>query len=184
MPSTPEAMATESAFAQAVDDAQLEAWECPASSPTRDRPAAALPAGGRRRRWPDFANRGGVVGVGSLLAVPMYPGGDTHGVLNFYSPDIDVFGARDVHIAELFAAAVAAFVQDVRGRELLRALGQQLEQALESRAVIDQAKGIIMARHGCTADEAFTCIVTVSRNRNTKVRDLAAELVETARRRD
>jgi len=89
-----------------------------------------------------------------------------------------------VHIAELFAAAVAAFVQDVRGRELLRALGQQLEQALESRAVIDQAKGIIMTRHGCTADEAFTCIVTVSRNRNTKVRDLAAELVETARRRD
>ncbi|MBA3800243.1 MAG: ANTAR domain-containing protein [Geodermatophilaceae bacterium] len=70
--------------------------------------------------------------------------------------------------------------KDVRERDGLRQFGRQLEEAFASRAEIDQAKGIIMARHGCSADEAFARLVTVSRNTNTKLSDLSARLVRGA----
>jgi len=55
-----------------------------------------------------------------------------------------------------------------------------LHQALTSRAVIDQAKGILMAAHGISADEAFTRLADRSQSENRKLRDLAAEFVAKA----
>jgi AmiR/NasT family two-component response regulator len=53
----------------------------------------------------------------------------------------------------------------------------QLEEALESRGVIEQAKGILMEREHCTPDEAFEMLRTASQHLNKKVRDIAAEIV-------
>lgn len=58
----------------------------------------------------------------------------------------------------------------------------QLREALESRAVIEQAKGVLMARHGCTADQAFALLGAVSRRRHRKVRAVAAAVVQEAAR--
>ena len=58
-----------------------------------------------------------------------------------------------------------------------RDLSAQLEQALRSRAVIDQAIGIVMAESRCDADQAFGTLRRASNNRNMKLRDLAAEIV-------
>jgi AmiR/NasT family two-component response regulator len=60
-----------------------------------------------------------------------------------------------------------------------RDLARNLEVALESRAVIDQAKGILMERHKLTADQAFQVLVEVSSRTNTKLRGIADELVRT-----
>ena len=56
-------------------------------------------------------------------------------------------------------------------------MSQHLQNALASRAVIDQALGIIMGQNRCTADEAFDLLRTISQNRNIKLRDIAAELI-------
>jgi AmiR/NasT family two-component response regulator len=61
---------------------------------------------------------------------------------------------------------------------------QQLQEALTSRAVIDQAKGMVMARNGVSADEAFTVLRTTSQRENRKLRDLAQEMVDRARQDD
>jgi len=55
-----------------------------------------------------------------------------------------------------------------------------LRAALRSRPAIDQAKGILMARHGCTADEAFGMLSEASQRSNQKLRDLAAGIVDSA----
>ncbi|QGV82957.1 ANTAR domain-containing protein [Streptomyces ficellus] len=57
----------------------------------------------------------------------------------------------------------------------------QLRRALDSRAVIDQAQGMIMALAACPAEEAWHALVTTSQHGNTKVRDVATALVATAR---
>lgn len=128
------------------------------------------------RRWPGFAFKACAVGLRSALALPLQ-GPETLWIVNLFARDEEAFDSNDIRIAGLFAAAVGAVIEDVRERESLRQLVLQLEQALQSRAEIDQAKGIIMARHGCSADEAFARLVTVSRNTNTKLSDVSARLV-------
>jgi AmiR/NasT family two-component response regulator len=54
----------------------------------------------------------------------------------------------------------------------------QLETALTSRSVIDQAKGAVRTRTGCTADEAFASLVDMSQRRNIKLRDVAEQLLD------
>jgi len=56
---------------------------------------------------------------------------------------------------------------------------EDLRNALETRPVIDQAKGVLIARHGCTPDEAFDMLCTASQRNNRKVREIAAGIVST-----
>ena len=78
----------------------------------------------------------------------------------------------------LVAAAVGGVLQSVAERESLRTLAANLEKALTSRAVIDQAKGVLMARLGIDADAAFARLVGLSNRLNVKVRDIAQLVVE------
>jgi AmiR/NasT family two-component response regulator len=58
----------------------------------------------------------------------------------------------------------------------------QLREALDTRPVIDQAKGMLIARHGCSPDEAFRMLSAASQRENRKLRDVAEAMVEGARR--
>ena len=181
-PVEPDTIATESEFAQAVDGVQFEAGQGPCVDAYNNSEMTLSQRVSEDPRWPIFASRVATVDLRSALAFPLQQGTETIGVVNLYASQDDAFDAHDIHIAGLFAAAVGAVVQDVRERDSLRKFGQQLEEALKSRAQIDQAKGIIMARHGCSADEAFARLVTVSRNTNTKLNDLSSRLVRAAAR--
>ena len=70
--------------------------------------------------------------------------------------------------------------QRIESTRALRDMVTNLRQALSSRSVIDQAKGILMARHGYDADEAFAALSELSQQENVKVRDLAVLLTEQA----
>ena len=63
-------------------------------------------------------------------------------------------------------------------------LAHQLSEAMKSRAVIEQAKGILIADHGITPDEAFAMLVQLSQRTNTKLRDVAQRLVDARQHRD
>jgi len=181
-PIEPDTIATESEFAQAVDGVQYEAGEGPCVQAYNSGEMTLSQRVSEDKRWPNFAPSAAAVGLRSAIAFPLQEGPETIGVVNLYASRDDAYDPHDIHIAGLFAAAVGAVVQDVRERDSLRKLGQQLEEALTSRATIDLAKGIIMARHGCSADEAFARLVTVSRNTNTKLHDLSSRLVRAAER--
>lgn len=61
-----------------------------------------------------------------------------------------------------------------------RDLADQLREAIASRAVIEQAKGVLVAQRRCTPEAAFELLVTASQHANTKLREVAARLVEEA----
>jgi AmiR/NasT family two-component response regulator len=100
------------------------------------------------------------------------------GVLNVYGTDQGAFDEHAVLVGGLVAAAVTAVLQDVEEKLALQTTTGNLEEALRSRAVIEQAKGIVMAHHGGSPDEAFARLVKLSNQHNVKVRDLAGLLVE------
>jgi GAF domain-containing protein len=128
-------------------------------------------------RWPALGRMasGEVRGV---LALPLREGEQPVGVINVYASTVDAFGPDSFRIAELVAAAIGGVLQSVAERESLRDLAANLEKALTSRAVIDQAKGVLMARLGVDAEDAFARLVAVSNRLNVKLRDLAQLVVE------
>jgi GAF domain-containing protein len=134
-------------------------------------------------RWPRFAARAVEHGVLAVLSLPLRVRGTTRGALNVYSRTEGSFDLPAVRIGELFAvpaAVTAATAQVLADSQLLAA---QLARAMDSRAVIEQAKGVLMARHGCTADQAFAMLRTTSQTGHRKLHDVARGVVADVERR-
>jgi PAS domain S-box-containing protein len=177
-PVDPTTVVSDSELAQGMDALQIRAGEGPGEQAWEQGTVVVTNRLEDDSRWPELTRLAAPEGVASVLAVPVCAGEERVGVINAYATEPDVFASLDVHSAGLLATAVAAVISQVQERERLTNLAGQLEQALTSRAAIDQAKGIIMARYGCTADEAFQRLVRVSRTQNIKLRDVARVLVE------
>jgi GAF domain-containing protein len=130
-------------------------------------------------RWPDYAQRAAEHGNLSSLSVPLPIDDDVSGALNIYARVPRAFDddARDV--ATRFGPYAAVALGNMRDYQSAQALARNLEAALESRAVIDQAKGILIERHKLTPDQAFQLLVETSSRTNTKLRDVADRLVHT-----
>ena len=114
----------------------------------------------------------------SCLALPLVIGNHgTGGVLNLYSENRP-FEIADEEIGRRFAAPASVAVANARAYAKAQAVIEQLQEALQSRDVIGQAKGIIQAREGCGPEEAFERLRDISQHRNIKLRELAKALVE------
>ena len=129
------------------------------------------------QRWPEFTHVAEGMGLRSYLAAGLGLSGQRLGALNLSSHEVDGFDLLDEELISLFTAPAAAAVVVMRRYAEARDLAAQLEQALGSRAVIDQALGIIMAESRCSAKQAFAVLSRASNNRNVKLRDLATEIV-------
>jgi GAF domain-containing protein len=116
-------------------------------------------------------------GVRSSLSLPLHAAGKVIGALNLYADAPRTFGPAEQLTARRFAGeASRALELAVRLAERSE-MSAHLQAALASRAVIDQAVGIIMGQNRCTADEAFEVLRTASQNRNVKLRLIATEIV-------
>ena len=130
-------------------------------------------------RWPEYAPRvAEELGINSSLSAPLPFQGATIGGLNTYSSKRDSYTADDAAAAEAVAAHVAVAVMNADAHDEVRNQSQHLKRALESRKVIDMALGILVATHKCTPDEAFAILSRASQNRNQKLRELAAVMVQ------
>jgi GAF domain-containing protein len=128
-------------------------------------------------RWPQFARECREDGMRSLLALPLVSGEECVGAINLYGWAPHAFDAFDASLVRVAASRCADAVVAVSALDGVRRLAGQLEQAMASRAVIEQAKGVIMAMRGVPEHEAFEVLRKTSQDRNIKVRDLAQQVV-------
>lgn len=112
------------------------------------------------------------LGAHSVLCLQLFTRSDTLGALNLYSRTPNAFGRDDLDVGIALAAHVAVATAASQDQADLTA-------AIDSRTLIGQATGILMERYGLDAAKAFSLLSRVSSQTNTKVRELAQELVET-----
>jgi GAF domain-containing protein len=130
-------------------------------------------------RWRDYMSRAAQHGNLSSLSVPLVIDDDVSGALNIYARQPHAFDADARAAATRFAPYAAMALSNMHEYENARDMADNLQRALESRAVIDQAKGILMERHKLTADQAFQLLSETSQRANRKVRQIAEDLVRT-----
>jgi GAF domain-containing protein len=128
-------------------------------------------------RWPTLAKAAAANGIGSVLAVPIPNGKEPVGTLNLYARRADAFAQGDTRGALGFAKYAAYALLSARERQETRRLAEQLAEAMKSRAVIDQAIGVLMARERIDAASAMDMLRRASQSANVKVREIAERLV-------
>lgn len=134
-------------------------------------------------RWPDYAPQAVRIGILSSLSVPLPIQEDLIGALNVYSESPRAFGEDDVRAGQTFAAYAAVAVANADSFASTAEMAENLRIAMASRAVIEQAKGILMARGGISPDQAFEMLVRASQRENRKLREVATDLVERVQNR-
>ena len=158
------------ALARRVDQIQYDAGEGPCLDAIWAHEVVRIDDLSSTGRWPGFASRAAQAGVLSMLAFRLFVEGDTAGALNLYSGERHAFDERSVHLGHVLAAH-AGLAYD-HAHELAG-----LREANESRTVIGQAQGILMAQHRIDADQAFALLTRLSQNRNRKLRDVAGDVI-------
>jgi GAF domain-containing protein len=101
--------------------------------------------------------------------------------LNVYGVDAESFDADAIDLASTFAAYAGVALANMHLYEAQGRVAEQLQTAMASRAVIEQAKGILMGARRCSPEEAFDILVRLSQDSNRKLREVAQALVDEAR---
>ncbi len=130
-------------------------------------------------RWTDFASYAAGQGCASVLSFPLPVQELVSGALNVYARRSPAADARTRELVSRFAAYAVVPVSNMYLYRSAVEQAEHLRAALDSRAVIDQAKGILMERLKLTADQAFQALARLSMQSNTKVRDVAEVFVRT-----
>lgn len=157
-------------LARHVDQIQYDVGEGPCLDAIWEQEVVRVDDLTSTERWPGFAGRAADAGVLSMLAFRLFVEGDTAGALNLYSDRRHAFDDDAVRLGHVLAAHAGLAYDHAHELEGLRTSN-------ESRNLIGQAQGILMARHGVDADEAFRLLSRRSQNENLKLREVARALV-------
>ena len=172
------------AFVREVDHLQYDLLqEGPCLTAMQTRRALVSGSIGADNRWPRLGSRVARMDVHSALAVPLIARGNVVGALNIYARQRDTFTEHAVNLAEQYARTAAVTVANLQALQTAHIRATQLERALSSRAIIDQAIGLLRGRSGATADEAFNRLRQISQTENVKLAIVAERLVDEAVRR-
>ena len=170
-------------FVRHVDDIQYAMGEGPCISAARESRTFTSGSLGGEHRWPRFGPRVARLGVHSVLSLPLVTPDGVFGAMNVYAHAKGAFDDHSVNVGELFSVPAAIAVQNAQVLAQAKRLATNLQAALASRAVIDQAMGIVMSRTGCTAPEAFERLKARSQAEHVKVSAVAQSVVDAAVRR-
>ncbi|MDT8915155.1 GAF and ANTAR domain-containing protein [Amycolatopsis sp. PS_44_ISF1] len=136
---------------------------------------------GRSSDFPRFGPQAADLGFGSLLATTLLPDRSADrqpGAINLYSRRIGAFGAAAIDHALILSAHASVALAGTAAHTAAALREQHLRQAVDSRDVIGQAKGILMSRRGVSAEEAFDILRRTSQELNVKLSRLARTLTE------
>ncbi len=130
-------------------------------------------------RWQDYMEHAVECGALSSLSVPLPITEGIAGAVNIYARTPHAFDGDSRSVATRFAGYAAVVTANMYAFEEIRDLAEHFERKVRSRAVVEQAKGILMERYELTADQASKALVRVARHTDTKVSNVADDLVRT-----
>lgn len=140
-------------------------------------PASCVDLAGAGARWPAFTPKALVAGYRSVHSLPMRLRERVIGALTLFHPDRGEMRPADHEIAQALADVATIAILQHRESTEAQMLNQQLNQALTSRVVIEQAKGMVAERRGLGVDEAFTLLRSHARGHNRRLADVARDVI-------
>jgi GAF domain-containing protein len=178
------ASAASAPFVADIDDIQYVLLrEGPGLTAAELRQTVSSGSLGGDRSWPRFGPRAGRLGVHSTMALPLTVSERVIGAITVYGHAKNAFDEHAAQLGELFATPAAVAVHNARLLADALTLVGQLQAALSTRPVIDQAIGIIRSRTGRTAGEAFAQLRAMSQAEQRKLAEVAERIVDEAVRR-
>ena len=174
----PHTLAATGDDARRVDAYQYEIGSGPCLDAYRNRVVFRVDSTATDTRWSEFLRAARAEGIGSILSFPLVVRQDGLGALNLYAEAEQAFGPSEERTGLAFATHASITLSHAQGYWRQEQARQHLEIALTTRGVIDQAKGVLMARTGRSADEAFESLRRASQRTNRKVSDLAQEIID------
>ncbi len=162
--------------ARELDKLQSELGEGPCLDAVWDQEVVKVPDLATDGRWPRFCSRATELGVGSMLSFRLFVRADTLGALNLFGTAAGAFDAESETIGGLFAAHAAVALVGAEHES-------HFQLALDSRGLIGQAQGIMMQQSQLTAAQAFARLVAASQRSNTKLVEVAGQIVTAVEQR-
>ena len=172
-------MAATSTGAEHLELYQLQTREGPCVDSVRSgEPVVVTDLHQATNRWPSFAPRAVAAGFGSVHAFPMRLRGRVVGALNVFGEEIAALDETDARVIQALADVATISLLQERALAAASTLTQQLQGALSSRILIEQAKGVIAASNNVTLRQAFESLRRYARSHHVLLSDLAARVVE------
>lgn len=167
-------------LATALDEHQYAEASGPCLDAAQAGSVSSIPDMRTETRWPTFTPAAVERGALSSLSTPIPLQQYASAALNMYSTEVNGFDDEAKSVAVAFAGYAGVALANMHLYETTKTLAEQLQTAMQSRAVIEQAKGVLMGQRRCTAEEAFDILVNLSQHSNRKLRDVAQALVDSA----
>jgi len=163
-----------------IDQAQYRIGDGPCLDAFRTGRANRITSTVEPGPWQAFRDTAAAHGVRSTVSIPLTATEGPLGALNLYAGSVDAFSDDDVAMASTFAAQAAFVLANAQAYWDTRDLSENRQQAMVSRATIEQAKGIIISSSACTPEQAMQLLIEQSQHENVKVGELAAQIVANA----
>jgi GAF domain-containing protein len=172
-------MASSSEAMRVLELFELQAEEGPCLDCYRSGvPVSEEDLAGAGTRWPRFAPEALAAGFSSVQALPMRLRGAVIGALNLFHLERGEMPAADADSAQALADVATIAILQHRASLEAQVLNQQLQHALNSRIVIEQAKGMVAERSGLNMQLAFSALRTYARNHNLRLVDVAESVID------
>jgi GAF domain-containing protein len=169
-----ETMAATGDLVWKLDGLQYDMNDGPCVSSLHEEPVIVVDHIAQSQRWPDFVPRAVELGLKAQMALRLYVDDDgTIGGINLYSTESENIEEHAPQLAQVFAAQAAVALGHVEEVH-------HLNQALASRQAIGEAIGVLIERYKIDRQAAFAFLTRLSSHSNTKLRDIAAKVVEDA----
>jgi GAF domain-containing protein len=160
-----------------LDEAQYGQDDGPCLQAMRTGETVSVPDTLHEDRWGTYPAYAAACGARSSLSLPIAPHTHTAGALNLYAPEPHAFDTVDLDALRRLAAQATGAIALAQRIADAQEFATDLQSALQSRTVIDQAIGVIMGQQRCNAAQAIDVLRAASQRRNVKLRDLCAQLL-------
>ena len=130
-----------------------------------------------RGTWPTFSTEALKQGFKSVHATPLRLRGQVIGTMNLFSLHIGALVPEDIAVAQALADVATIGILQERHIRSANLVAVQLQRALGSRVLIEQAKGVLAATMNTTMNDAFAIMRTYARDRNLRLREVAGDVV-------
>ena len=158
-----------------------EHWQM---GPCVDAVASAAPvamsdiaAGDAGERWPDYTIVAKTAGIQAVAGIPMLAEGVAIGAVNLYDSQPRRWSTEDLRIATIFASIATGYLAHASAARQQQRTTEQLQQALNTRLIIEQAKGVLAGKQQTTVDEAFQILRRYARKHNARIHDVCRAVV-------